>query len=160
MKRSALLLLALAALGPAASSDPAPVAPARAMLPYDAGDVREPRLFGEGTISTADDESNGSFSPDGTEYYFAKSNPYTTSPRWQVLCVSRFRGGRWSEPEVLPFSGKYRDSAPRLSPDGQRLYFSSSRPVPGKTARVFRIWSAERTATGWGEPEPLPAPIN
>ncbi|HEX7252271.1 MAG TPA: hypothetical protein VF376_05255 [Thermoanaerobaculia bacterium] len=161
MKRAALLLSAVAALGPAASSDPARVsAPSSAGSPYDAGDVPVPRLFVEGTISTEDDESNGSFSPDGTEYYFAKSNPYTTSPRWQVLCVSRFQGGKWNEPEVLPFSGRYRDSAPRVSPDGSRLYFSSSRPAPGKTARVFRIWSVERTSTGWSEPQPLPPPIN
>ena len=152
--RRAALLSALATLVMAASSDPGPAAPSTSE------EASKPRLFAEGVISTEDDESNGSFSPDGTEYYFAKSNPYTTSPRWQVLCVSRLRDGRWTEPEVLPFSGRYRDFAPRSSPDGGKLYFSSSRPAPGKTARVFRIWSAERTATGWSEPQPLPAPIN
>src|SRR5262245_35726510 len=152
--RRAALLSGLAALVMAASSDPKPVAS------YTAGEVSEPHLFAEGTISTADDESNGSFNPDGTEYYFAKFNPYTTSARWGILCLSRFQDGKWSEPEVLPFSGRYRDLTPRLSPDGMKLFFSSSRPAPGKTARVFRIWSAERSATGWSEPQPLPAPIN
>jgi len=153
MKRAALLS-ALAVLVLAASSDPGPSAP------YAVGEVSEPRLFAEGTVSTEDDESNGSFNSDGTEYYFSKSNPYTTSPRWSLLCVSRFRDGKWSEPEVLPFSGSYRDSSPRISPDGRTLFFTSSRPAPGKTARVFRIWSADRTPTGWSEPQPLPAPIN
>jgi Tol biopolymer transport system component len=165
MKHAGLALAAVAMLlVAAASSVPEPVPPATAIAiaiaPYDAGTVAEPRLFAEGIVSTEDDESNGSFSPDGTEYYFAKFNPYTTGPRWGILCVSRIRDGRWSEPEVLPFSGQYRDSFPRVSPDGGRLFFTSSRPAPGKTARALRIWSAERTGQGWSEPQPLPAPIN
>ncbi len=128
--------------------------------PWDAGPAPEARLFAEGVVSTPDDESNGSFSPDGTEYYFTKFNPYTTAARWGLLCVARFRGGRWSAPESLPFSGRNLDFSPRLSPDGSTLYFTSSRPAPGKTAHVLRIWSVSRTASGWGEPRPLPAPVN
>jgi len=163
LKRAAALIGCSAGWGlmtAAAAISPPESAPAGSRLPYDAGNVVETRLFAEGTVSTADDESNGSFSPDGNEYYFAKSNPYTTSPRWSLLCVTRFRDGKWSEPEVLPFSGRYRDSSPRISPDGKTLFFTSSRPAPGKTARVFRIWSVERTPTGWSEPQALPAPIN
>ena len=118
-----------------------------------------PRLFAEGVVSTADDESNGSFSPDGAEYYFAKSNPYTTGPRWGILCVTRRRHGRWTPPEVLPFSGRSLDAAPRLSPDGRELYFTSARRAEN-AARVWRIWVSRRTASGWGEPAVLPAPVN
>jgi len=145
------VLAALAALG-ALGAAPKP--------PYDAGRAATPRLFAEGVVSTEDDESNGSFSPDGAEYFFTRVNPYTTSPHWGVLCVTRFRGGRWSPAEVLPFSGRHLDLSPRLSPDGRTLYFASSRPAPGSTARVLRIWSAERAQGGWGEPRPLPAPVN
>src|SRR6516225_149119 len=99
----------------AAASPPPESGSTASRAAYDAGSVLEPRLFAEGTVSTEDDESNGSFSPDGTEYYFAKSNSYTTSPRWGVICVARFRDGNWSEPEVLAFSGRYRDSSPRVS---------------------------------------------
>ena len=129
--------------------------------PYFAGHVTSPRLFAEGVISTEDDEINGSFSPDGTEYFFAKVNLTTTFPRIGILCVSRSRNGRWSGPEVLPFSGgEYLDLSPRMSPDGATLFFSSSRPAPVSSSRRLRVWSVQRTAAGWGEPQPLPAPIN
>ena len=129
--------------------------------PYAAGHVMEPRLFAEGVISTEDDESNGSFSPDGAEVFFAKANLTTTFPRLGILCVSRFRNGRWSEPEVLPFSGgQYLDLSPRLSPDGKTLFFSSTRIVTGVSSRALRIWSVQRTAAGWGEPQVLSAPVN
>lgn len=128
--------------------------------PYDVGRVGEPRLFAEGIVSTEDDESGGTFTPDGSEFYFVKLNQYTTFPRLGLICVSRFRHGKWTEPEVVPFSGKNLDFPPKISPDGKTMFFSSSRPAPGKTARVLRIWSVERTANGWGEPQVLPAPIN
>jgi Tol biopolymer transport system component len=129
--------------------------------PYAAGHVTEPRLFAEGVISTEDDESNGSFSPDGSEFFFAKALLTTTFPRLGVLCVSRFRNGHWSEPEILPFSGgQYLDISPRISPDGNTMFFSSTRVAPGFANRALRIWSVQRTATGWGEPQPLPVPVN
>src|SRR5258708_6436345 len=71
------------------------------------GRVTQPRVFAEGTISTADDEIGGAFSADGSEFYFSRLVPYTTLPRLGIMCVSYFRGGHWSMPEVLPFSGKY-----------------------------------------------------
>jgi hypothetical protein len=89
-----------------------------------------------------------------------KLNQYTTSPRLGLICVSRFRNGQWTKPEVVPFSGRDLDFLPKLSPDGKTMYFSSSRPAPGKTAPVARIWSVERTSDGWHEPHVLPAPIN
>src|SRR5262249_28126554 len=110
---------------------------------------------------TEDDEVNGSFSPDGSEYFFAKVNLSTTFPRLGILCMSRFRNGHWSEPEVLPFSGGQQlDFLPRLSPDGTTLFFSSSRPAPGFTARALRMWSVKRDGEKWGEPSALPTPIN
>jgi WD40-like Beta Propeller Repeat len=128
--------------------------------PYDAGNVTEPRLFAEGIISTQDDEAGGTFSPDGTEFYFVKLNPYTTFPRLGLICVSRYSAGHWGQPEALPFSGKFMDFAPKVSPDGRTMYFSSSRPAPGTASRVLRVWSVERASSGWGEPHVLPSPVN
>jgi Tol biopolymer transport system component len=128
--------------------------------PYDVGRVTEPRLFAEGIVSTEDDESGGTFSPDGSEFYFVKLNQYTTFPRLGLICVSRFRNGRWTQPEVVPFSGRNLDFPPKISPDGKTMYFSSSRPAPGKTAHVLRIWSVDRVGDRWGEPRVLPAPVN
>ncbi len=35
------------------------------------------------------------------------------------------------------------------------MYFASSRPLAGAKIPVLRIWSVERTPTGWGEPKAL-----
>ncbi len=128
---------------------------------YDLGHAAQPRVFAPGVISTEDDEGNGSFSPDGKDFYFTKVLPYTTFPRVGVICVSHLRDGQWSTPEVTSFSGgQYLDATPRVSPDGTKLFFTSSRSAPGTKARPFRVWVTERTASGWSDPVPLPAPIN
>ena len=127
------------------------------LLPTDS---REPHLLGEGVISTPGDEAGGVFSPDGEEFYFVKLNPATTFPRIGLLCVSRWRDGKWSEPEALPFSGKYLDFPPRLSPDGKTMYFGSLRPAPESKSRVMRIWKVEKRRDGWSAPQPLAAPVN
>jgi WD40-like Beta Propeller Repeat len=124
------------------------------------GKVTAPRIFAEGIISTVDDEIGGAFSPDGNEFYFTRLIPYTTFPRLGVMCVSYYRDGRWSTPQVLPFSGKYLDYPPKFDPTGERMLFASSRPLPDGTRGSIRIWKVERSAAGWGEPRPLPPPIN
>ncbi|HEV3086792.1 MAG TPA: hypothetical protein VGX96_06155 [Candidatus Elarobacter sp.] len=129
--------------------------------PYDvAVAVPAPQIFGEGTISTVDDESGGAFSPDGTDFYFAVSGPYTLAPRLGIICVSHFAGGRWQRPEAVSFSGQSLDFPPHLSPDGERMYFASTRRSPSSSARGIRIWVSRKTPAGWGDPEPLPAPVN
>jgi len=119
----------------------------------------EPRIFGEGVVSTSDDEFGGSFTPDGDTVYFSKSAPH--SYRY-VMMESHRVGGRWSTPTVLPFSGRYTDSDPTLSPDGTKMFWSSDRPVQAGTVKHdYDIWMVERTSGGaWGEPTRLPAPIN
>ncbi len=48
-----------------------------------------------------------------------------------------------------------------FSPDGQRVYFLSSRPlVPGQEEEKENVWMVMRRGEGWGEPEPLPPCIN
>jgi len=129
--------------------------------PYEVdGNISTPRLFAERIISTPDDEVGGTFSPDGTEFYFTRLVQYTTLPRLGIMCVSRFREGRWSGGEVLPFSGNYLDYPPKFSADGKRLLFASTRPLPDGTRGHVRIWEVERTPSGWGEPHPLPPPVN
>ena len=124
------------------------------------GNVSEPRMFAEGMVSTVDDEIGGSFSPDGTEFYFSRLVPYTTLPRLGLMCVSYYRDGHWTQPEALPFSGKYLDYPPKFDSTGKKLLFASSRPLPDGTRGGIKIWEVERTASGWGDPHPLPAPVN
>src|SRR5262249_4994279 len=144
------------------SSSPAPAgsSAAGARVPYDFGVLLDLRLFGEGTISTEDDESNGSFSPDGFEYYFTKFNPSTTRPHWALSCVRAVAAGRWTARRVPLFTGWCLLLSPRFPPGGKPFSFSSSRPAPGKPARGLRICFVERTSGGGGGREPLPPPVN
>jgi Tol biopolymer transport system component len=119
--------------------------------------LTEATVFGNGVISTGDFDSHPAFTPDGKTLYFVRSTP--TFNLWTIL-VSRFQNGRWSTPEVAPFSGQYSDADPFITADGSRFYFISNRPVAGKSKPDLDIWVMERTATGWSEPKNIGAPIN
>ena len=85
---------------------------------------------------------------------------YTDSFDQQTIMRAPKSGDEWGPPATVPFSGKSGDRAPRFSPDGSRVYFTSNRPVTGHPARDMNIWVAERTASGWGEPRMVPAPVS
>ncbi len=121
----------------------------------------EPTLFAGGSISTGDSESHPAFTPDGKTLYFLKNSP--TFNFWTIV-VSHFKDGKWSTPEVAPFSGQYRDADPFITADGSKIFFISDRPVAGKTkgedGRDLDIWMMEKISAGWSEPKNLGVPVN
>lgn len=119
--------------------------------------IPAPEIFAEGTISTGDYESHPAFTPDGQTLYFVKSTPDFSF--WTIV-FSTFETGKWSEPEIAPFSGQYADADPFITADGKRFYFISNRPVPGKTKPDLDIWMMGKTPSGWSEPVNLGAPVN
>jgi hypothetical protein len=119
----------------------------------------EPVLFAPGIVSTGMDELNAVFFPDGKELCFSVTYGQM---RW-ALVMMREENGRWTPPEVAPFSGVYSDVDPSASPDGKRLYFCSNRPRSGDggaAEKDFDIWYVEKTKEGWSEPVNLVAPVN
>jgi hypothetical protein len=117
-----------------------------------------PQLFAPGIVSTGMDDLNAVFSADGTEFFFAVKLPMRGR---HVMLTMKQEHGLWSAPTVLPFSGRYNDADPALSPDGKTLYFASSRPLSaGAEEKDWDIWAVERTANGWGQPRCLDAPVN
>lgn len=117
----------------------------------------EPAMVGEGIISTAQDEFGGSFSPDGKTIYFDRSvPPHYFYTMWESHRV----GDRWSSPQILPFSGEYRDSDPVLSPDGKKLLFVSDRPFDDQDRHHYEIWMCEREGDRWSEPKNLGPVVN
>jgi Tol biopolymer transport system component len=106
--------------------------------------AQQSTLFGANIISTEDDEFGITFSPDGTTCFFTKRTPSTISSGTYVICYSRFINNKWTTPEIAPFSGRYKDLNPFISPDGSKLFFISNRPGPGKTAMDGDIWMVKK----------------
>jgi hypothetical protein len=84
--------------------------------------------------------------------FFTKA---TANMGFWTIVSSRLENGRWTEPEVAPFSGQHSDADLAVAPDGKRLVFISRRPVPGLVARgrpAPHIWYVDRAGEGWSEP--------
>lgn len=120
----------------------------------------DPRPFARGTISTEDDEFGMTFTPDSKTCYFTKRTPSTLQSSTMVICLSIYRNGKWTEPRIAPFSGRYKDFNPCISPDGNTLFFISNRPAPGKTGRDTDIWMVKKEGSTWTEPQNIGAPVN
>lgn len=120
-----------------------------------------PQVFEPGVISTpALAESGGTFSPDGNELYFTARSPTTTSRPLSVICVSRRVRGHWQKPVVAPFSGLTWDAAPAMSPDGKRLFFTSTRHPDAPQRQDTDIWVVDREGDHWSEPKNVGEPVN
>ena len=116
-------------------------------------------LFAPGEISLEDrSEYRLALSADGkTAYYHVDS----ATPPHQAIYVTHLKNGRFGPGEVVSFSGTYRDSDPFISPDGQSLFYSSTRPVNGAPERADTdLWVVHRVRGGWGEPQHLGPLVN
>jgi WD40-like Beta Propeller Repeat len=117
-------------------------------------------LFAEGVINTDADEYGPALTPDGKALYFTRRVNRRDS---EFIYASRLENGKWSMPEIAPFSGKYFDKEPFVASDGKRIFFASLRPVNGvepKNRRDFNIWFVEKTAIGWSEPKAVGPAVN
>jgi hypothetical protein len=115
----------------------------------------EPELFAPGIVCTGQAERDLVVSPDGREIFFG-----LMFGRWVTIFYTELVGDRWSEPVVAPFAAdpEYFAFEPALGPDGQSVYFLSTRPARGQEPRPGwanqGIFFSRRTAGGWSEPEP------
>ena len=117
-------------------------------------------LFAPGVISDANRQWRITFTADGKTAYFSESEGFFPATRQAWIYVTHLVDGAWTTPEPASFSGTYSDIDPFITPDGQRLYFSSIRPVDGVTRGDIDIWYVERTPDGWGEPVRLGDEVN
>jgi hypothetical protein len=116
-------------------------------------------IFAPGIISTDRSEINSVFAPDRDEFYFTT---WTRETGTKILVTSQI-DGRWTAPEVTPFSRHYSDVDPAISHDGKRVFFGTRRPRPGDTEireSGFDMWFADRTETGWGKEQYLGSIVN
>lgn len=98
----------------------------------------------------------GSFSPDLKTYLYTLSD--AQYERFDVRTVVKV-GDQWSEPEDAFFNSEFSEHGAKFSPDGQTLYFSSTRPtgVVG-IPDTWHIWKSEKQNGAWTEPEFIDIP--
>ncbi len=109
-----------------------------------------PKVLAPDVLSTGDDESHASVFPDGHTLYFLKNTP---SFDFYTIVYSELHDGKWSRPQIAPFSGRHSDADIVFTADGRRAYFVSARPVDGQPRDDMEIWTSERDARGnWSEP--------
>ncbi|MBD2713556.1 PD40 domain-containing protein [Hymenobacter sp. BT646] len=74
-------------------------------------------------------EASATYTPDGKTMVFARSNDGSKKGLLSVdLWISYFKNGAWSEPVLANINDRTADDfAPAFAPDGQTLYFASSR---------------------------------
>ncbi|ALN92255.1 WD40-like Beta Propeller Repeat family protein [Lysobacter gummosus] len=118
----------------------------------------EPQRWTPPGIASDQYESSPTFTPDGGEIYFMRSD--TRFANWRIL-HSRCQTGAWSKPEPPSFAASRAglDADPFVTADGRRLYFVSARHDP--KGEDLDIYYVQRSADGaWGEPQRLPEPVN
>jgi hypothetical protein len=150
MLRTFLVTLALAG---AATSQTAPYA--------SSAPLREPTLFAPGTITTGDHETHAEFMPDGNTVYFLRNAPNFSF--WTIF-VSHYRDGGWSEPEIAPFAGPWKNADPHITQDGRHFFFISDRPLDSRSNQPkddLDIWVMDSHPNGeWGPPRNLGESVN
>ncbi len=110
----------------------------------------EPEIFAPGIVSDPDfREFSGTFSPDGSEYYFFR---FSEDSPLRFL-YSRSLDGGWTTPEEFPVTAEYGASEPHVTFDNKRLYFMWRHPVPEGQPDLPSYYFIDRTPTGWTEPK-------
>lgn len=120
---------------------------------------KTPEIFAPEIVSTKKfQEFSASFSPDGKEFYFTRE---VAPNRWIIMTVKQV-SNVWTRPRTAVFSGKYRDLEMSVTPDDQKLFFCSDRPLTegGTPKKDFDIWYVQRTNTGWTSPKNAGRDIN
>jgi hypothetical protein len=114
----------------------------------------KPVAFALGIVSTPVHEYSITISKDGREIFFTR-----LAGKLSHIFFSKYQGGKWTPPEIAPFSGKFNDYDQSFSPGGDKLFFTSDRPVTGSNW-IGDIWVVTRSGSGWTRPKPLSDTIN
>jgi Tol biopolymer transport system component len=93
----------------------------------------------------------GIFSPNLEEYYYTISDQ--NFEHFDVYAIKK-ESGIWSEPQQAFFNSKYSEHGMSFSPDGNSIYFSSTRPVHiDGVAPTWHIWKSDIVDGKWNKPE-------
>ena len=121
-------------------------------IPTDA-----PLVFGEGIISTDNYEFAITFTPEMDEIYFTRRKNGEDNKIYTMKLID----GKWSNPEAAFFTAtKGWDFEPHISPNGDKLYFGSTRPLNDTIKSTgLHQWYSKKKTEGWSTPIPLEKPF-
>jgi len=109
-----------------------------------------PEVFAPDVVSKNDFIAMGcTWTPDGKEFYFARSETSDLSSNWSIWSTRR-KDGVWSKPQMVAFSGVYRDLVPFITPDGKYMIFYRMSSQKNETRQGS--WIVERKGEAWSEP--------
>ena len=116
-----------------------------------------PLIFGKGIISTDNYEFAITFSPEMDELFFTRRNPGEDNKIYTIKLVD----GQWSNPKPAFFTtSKGWDFEPHINPQGDKLYFGSTRPLNDKIKSTgLHQWYSNKTQNGWNTSVPLERPF-
>ncbi|MEL7312825.1 MAG: hypothetical protein AAFN07_15020 [Pseudomonadota bacterium] len=119
-----------------------------------------PVVFAPDLVSLSDSrELNSVFSPKNKIFMFSR----VIDGQFKMFFSSMSNDGTWSEPRMAGPSRTYpghSDVDMTFSPDGDWLYFISTRPLPGYSLDRHNIWRSKISRYGLETPEPLGPEIN
>ncbi len=128
------------------------------------GQLQKPVMFAD-RLNTKYHEGPLCFDMSGNDLYFTRSNYLKgklkkSEDGWVKLRILKATrsGDTWGDAVDLPFNGDdFETCHPSLSPDGDRLYFSSDRPGGLGGLDIYYV---DRSGGDWGEPVNLGASVN
>ena len=96
------------------------------------------------------------FSPDFKQFYYTTSNKDFSNFTVHSIEINN---GQWSEPQEAFFNSSYDDHGMSFSPDGNTIYFSSTRPTNHPDVpNTWHLWQTKKINGKWQEAEWIDIP--
>jgi WD40-like Beta Propeller Repeat len=117
-----------------------------------------PVIFSPGIVSDGYANRDMAISPDGNDMFYTLQWYFGL---YSVILHTHKINDAWSNPDTAWFSGKYNDLEPAFSPDGNKLFFVSNRPIyKSDSTKDYDIWYLQKRGINWEGPFNLGAPVN
>ena len=117
------------------------------------------QIVAPSVISSENPEFGAALTPNGKTFFFNRTTP---DRRKMFLMVSQKRKKQWQAPTLASFTDTtFREIDAFISPDGKRLFFSSTRPTEaGAKEKDFDVWMSQKKGQVWQTPIRLSDAIN
>lgn len=104
-----------------------------------------PEIFAPELLSTGSHELDITITPDGKEIFFTRSG----SDWFSMVLQFKLTDNKWIGPMMSPFSGRYQNNYPFVTPDGQKILYNSQEPVNSTQGKNNNIFVSTKLADGW-----------